>query len=253
MPNILRFSVIPAWAMLALAAVTSTPAAAAEVPVLTDAQLVELAERAAGANLRPPGEAIPITGDEEIDDAIRAMAEARGYRRRPTPAGPLQLVDGQYLQPAAALAWEWLKRGAAEAGFSLQLVSGYRSEAGQVRTFVSGAGGSSLAAFEARLAWSAPPGYSKHHTGYVIDLALPGQSHNDFGGTAAHRWLVADNYAVAKSFGFVPSYPPDGPPQGPNPESWEFTYVGGWAFRCWRQLLIGSISIKLGGPPSCPE
>jgi D-alanyl-D-alanine carboxypeptidase len=103
------------------------------------------------------------------------------------------------------------------------------------------------------LAWSAPPGYSKHHTGYVIDLALPGQDHNAFGRSAAYQWLIADNYLVLKSFGFVPSYPEEGPPQGPNPEAWEYAFVGGAAFRCWERILIGDVVTHLGGPPSCPD
>ncbi len=243
-----------AWLTL-VTVVTFQPgsAMAGEVPELSDAEFVKLAEVAMLPGLRPPGPVTAITGDQETDAEIRALAEARGYLRRPTPAGPLVSVGGSQLQPAAALAFQWLQDDAAEAGYSIRLVSGFRSEATQAHTFLSGAGGSSMVAYEARLAWSAPPGYSKHHTGYVVDLALPGQSHNDFGRSEAYRWLVADNYAVLKSFGFVPSYPPGGPPQGPNPEPWELAFVGGWTFRCWRQLLFGDVVSRLGGPPRCPE
>jgi len=240
-------------AVLVLAQATSAGAETPPVPVLSDEEFVLLAERAGHSNLGRLGPVAPITGDEEIDNQIRDLAEARGYQRRPSPSGPLVDVDGQQLQPAAALAWEALKHAANEAGHSLRLVSGYRSVSMQVGTFLSGAGGIALADYEARLAWSAPPGYSKHHTGYVIDLALPGQSHNDFGRSAAYQWLVADNYRVLKNFGFVPSYPPGGPAQGPNPETWEYTFVGGWTFRCWRQLLFSDLAPDLGQTPDCPD
>jgi D-alanyl-D-alanine carboxypeptidase len=224
-----------------------------DLPTFTDEELVQLVEAAGTANVLPPGDPIAITGDADFDDEIRARAEARGYRRRPTPVGPLMEVDGQLLQPPVVAAWRALKAAAAGAGYRIRIVSGYRSEAAQVSTFLSGVDGSSLEDYEERMAWSAPPGYSKHHTGYVIDLALPGQSHNDFARSGAYRWLVADNYLVLKSFGFLPSYPPNGPPQGPNPEAWEYAYVGGWVFRCYRELLWGPQAIGLGGPPDCPD
>ena len=36
----------------------------------------------------------------------------------------------------------------------------------------------------------------------------------------------ADNFYNAKRFGFIPSYPDDLNAQGPNPEPWEFVWVG---------------------------
>jgi D-alanyl-D-alanine carboxypeptidase len=238
---LLLLSAPPAWAGLE------------DLPSFTDEELVRLVEAAGTANVLPPGDPIAITGDPDFDEELRARAEARGYTRRPIPAGPLVEVDGQLLQPPVVEAWRGLKEAAADAGYRIRIVSGYRSEAAQVSTFLSGVDGSSLEAYEERMAWSAPPGYSKHHTGYVIDLALPGQSHNDFSRSGAYRWLVADNYLVLKSFGFLPSYPPNGPPQGPNPEAWEYAYVGGWVFRCYRELLWGPQAIGLAGPPDCPD
>jgi LAS superfamily LD-carboxypeptidase LdcB len=72
----------------------------------------------------------------------------------------------------------------------------------------------------------APPGYSKHHTGIAFDLVST--ESRDFGATKAYQWLSRDNFYNAKRFGFLPSYPKlDEPLQyGPNPEAWEFFYVG---------------------------
>jgi D-alanyl-D-alanine carboxypeptidase len=223
------------------------------LPDYSDAEFVRLAELAELENLVPPGPPSDITGNAEVDYQIRVLAEARGYVLRPVPAGPLVEVDGELLQAPAAGAWKALKRDTVDAGFSIRLVSGYRSVASQASVFVAGAGGSTMRAYESRLAWSAPPGYSKHHTGYVIDLALPGQSHNSFGRSEVYRWLVADNYEVLKGFGFVPSYPPGGPPQGPNPEAWEYSYVGIYVIRCGHEMMLGSLARSRGDPPPCPS
>jgi len=238
-----------------LLTLTPSPVLGAEsrLPDYTDAEFVRLAELAELINLSSPGPPPEITGNEEVDAQIRVLAEARGYVMRPVPEGPLVEVDSELLQEPAALAWRALKQKADTAGYSIRLVSGYRSVASQAGVFVGGAGGSTMRAYEARLAWSAPPGYSKHHTGYVIDLALPGESHNRFRQSEAYRWLVADNYEVLKGFGFVPSYPPDGPPQGPNPETWEYSYVGISVIRCGHQMMLGLLAPSRGGPPACPS
>jgi D-alanyl-D-alanine carboxypeptidase len=242
------------WAVI-LFVLAPLPALGSEsrLPDYTDAEFVRLAESANLENLVPPGPPSAITGDEEVDHQIRVLAEARGYLLRPVPAGPLVEVDGEVLQAPAAEAWRALKQEVVKAGYSIRLVSGYRSVASQAGVFIAGAGGSTLGAYESRLAWSAPPGYSKHHTGYVIDLALPGQSHNSFGRSAVYGWLVADNYEVLKGYGFVPSYPPDGPPQGPNPEAWEYTYVGIYVIRCGHEMLLGVLAHNRGDPPACPD
>jgi D-alanyl-D-alanine carboxypeptidase len=227
--------------------------AESRLPEYTDAEFVRLADLAELENLVPPGAPSAITGNEEVDFQIRVLAEARGYVLRPVPAGPLVEVDGELLQAPVAGAWRALKQEIVNAGYSIRLVSGYRSVASQADVFVAGAGGSTLRAYESRLAWSAPPGYSKHHTGYVIDLALPGESHNSFGRSQVYRWLVADNYDALKGFGFVPSYPPAGPPQGPNPEAWEYTYVGIYVIRCGHEMMRGLLAPSRGDPPPCPE
>ena len=78
--------------------------------------------------------------------------------------------------------------------------------------------------FELRVV--APPGYSRHQTGYAIDLASGSYGHNEFEHSEAYAWLTADNFYQAKRHGFVPSYPAGVENQGPDPEAWEFIYVG---------------------------
>ena len=78
----------------------------------------------------------------------------------------------------------------------------------------------------AKLRIVAPPGYSRHQTGYAIDLATADHGINEFRLSEAYAWLAADNFLEAKRHGFIPSYPAGVQNQGPDPEPWEFFYVG---------------------------
>ena len=178
-----------------------------------------------------------IIDSGEMDELIRAEATERGYRRRPLPAdyALLRLIDdGIALQRPAAAAWLALKRDAAEHGFELELNSAYRGHQYQRELFLRPLKAPyELDDLAERLKMSAPPGYSKHHTGYAIDIGQPG--YHDFGQAPVYEWLSADNFANAKKHGWIPSYPPDGGRQGPVPEPWELTYVGVEAILCFHQ------------------
>ena len=183
-----------------------------------------------------------ITGNDIADTRIREIAEARGYKLRSSPATDLSSVDGYPLQEAAQQPWLDLKAAAAAEGLSMSLVSGYRSvdtQRGLYTNWLFGRGvtveevanGLADEAVDAVLVTSSIPGYSKHHTGYTIDLACAGYAFENFGASDCFEWLSADNYANAKEFGFIPSYPDDADNQGPDPEAWEYVYVG-------RDLLV---------------
>jgi D-alanyl-D-alanine carboxypeptidase len=72
---------------------------------------------------------------------------------------------------------------------------------------------------------TAVPGYSRHHTGYAVDFWCEDRSGN-FGNSICFTWLKANNYLHAKEFGWIPSYPEDADEQGPEPEPWEYVWVG---------------------------
>lgn len=167
-----------------------------------------------------------ITGDATIDDAIRSRAEERGYRPRLEEPVGLVTVDGVLLEPGAAAAWVDLKRAAAAAGHHLSLIAGYRSPATQRSLFLSRFRGASLSGIDSTLRWTAPPGYSKHHSGRAIDITVRGIRAGRFGSTAAHDWLSDNGGRNARIHGFVASYPAGGPSQGPEPEPWEWVFVG---------------------------
>ena len=73
--------------------------------------------------------------------------------------------------------------------------------------------------------FSAPPGYSEHHTGYAVDLA-DGQFPNldltpEFENTAAFQWLKIH----AQEYGFEISFPANNF-QGISYEPWHWRFIG---------------------------
>ena len=208
------------------------------LPIFTGPEFKQLFDTANLPNLASIGSVPAVTGSEEIDQRIRELAERRGYMRRPLPADYAlmrRVADGHLLQRPAAAAWFALRADAAANGIDLELRSAYRGPTYQRTLFVRTL--SLPYEFEEmaeRLKSSALPGYSKHHTGYAIDVGQDGYA--NFERSPAYAWLAADNFAVAKKHGWIPSYPPDGGRQGPMPEPWEFTYVGRFAILCFHQL-----------------
>lgn len=228
--------------LLAVLAVTGTltPTAALAEPLddavtaleLTPAQMVAAFDEARLPNLHPVPDPPPITGDVELDDHIRALGEARGYQRRFEPSGGLVIADGRFLQPTAAVAWEQLQAAAAEAGHAIAITSGYRSAASQRQIWLTRMGATTDEAIDVLMQTVAVPGYSKHHTGYAVDLRSGGAVLYNFASTPAYEWLSADNFANAMRYGWLPSYPEGVENMGPSPEPWEFVYVGLENIRC---------------------
>ena len=210
-------------------------------PHFTGPEFNQIFSTAALPNLTSSSGLPTITDSVEMDEQIRVYAEERGYQRRPLPAdwALMRLIDdGRALQRPAAAAWLALAQDAASHGYELKLDSAYRGYQYQREVFVRPLEAPyEFGDFAERLKMSAAPGYSKHHTGYTIDIGQHG--YYDFGRTPAYEWLSADNFANAKKHGWIPSYPPDGGKQGPAPEPWEFTYVGLKAILCFHQLPVG--------------
>lgn len=180
-----------------------------------------------------------ITGNNAADKRIRQIAESRGYVLRSVPVFPIVktnapgLGDDDLLQPKAVVAWKELYNSAQKDGIPLKLNSGYRSIEMQRELFLarlqvspaSIATGQADATVVRVLSQAAPPGYSRHHTGYTIDLVC-GAGTESFENTSCFRWLKADNYKKAKDAGWMPSYPEGASKQGPEPEPWEYVWVG---------------------------
>jgi D-alanyl-D-alanine carboxypeptidase len=188
-----------------------------------------------------------VTGEAEADKRIVAMAEHRGYRLRFQADESKLISSGRHsLQSEAMSAWKRMQSAAREEGIDLELVSAYRSVARQRQIFLTAmrdealahagreytvteiAAGAADAVVDSVLRYSSIPGFSKHHSGYTIDIGDPsgGLGFTEFEQTQGFQWISRHNYYNAKRFGFIPSYPQGADNQGPEPEPWEYVWVG---------------------------
>lgn len=179
-----------------------------------------------------------ITGNSSVDTKIQGLAENRGYKLRPQALEKeLVSVNGQRLQIEAKNSWLELQANAKKDGLNLVLVSGYRSIADQKSLFIgdlraTGFGNQDIlngladSAIDEILQTRSIPGYSRHHTGFTFDLGCNSSDLVNFKTTACYDWISKDNYYQAKKAGLIPSYPAGVTTQGPNPEEWEYVWVG---------------------------
>lgn len=207
----------------------------------TGQQFKQLYQSIAYPNTQQLTVAPQITGNIQADQRIQQLAAKRGYRLTSIPVSPIQKFDESIeedylLQPLALKSWLEMQKAARADGQDLDIISAYRSIELQKQFFLSRllsssvtvesiAAGRSDQAIEATLSLTAVPGYSRHHTGYTIDLGCQDATIN-FESSSCFNWLNANNYANAKRFGWIPSYPKDAQEQGPEPESWEYVWVG---------------------------
>lgn len=178
-----------------------------------------------------------ITGNDIADTRIRQIAMSRGYKLRDSPYGALTTIAGGQVQPEVVEPWYALQAAANKAGHSIIITSAYRSVEDQRALFlerlsIKGVAVDDIAAGIADdkvtevLIAAAIPGFSKHHTGYTIDILCEGYVFEKFNTSPCFDWISADNYKIAKTYGFIPSYPEESDLQGPDPEAWEYVYVG---------------------------
>ena len=129
----------------------------------------------------------------------------------------------EYLDVEAGQALMKLIYAARDEGVWLVPVSGFRSIERQTILFDEQV--KRLGSIEAATKVSAPPGYSEHHTGYVIDLTdgrFPKQDITyKFANTDAYRWLTKH----AHEFGFEQSFPLNNL-QGISYEPWHWRFIG---------------------------
>jgi LAS superfamily LD-carboxypeptidase LdcB len=177
-----------------------------------------------------------ITDNPVVDGRIRMLGENRGYKKRPAAIdGVMVWTDGQRLQSEASQAWIQMRDQARKEGFNIVMTSGFRSPQEQRNMFVNSMApeyatqdfldGKIDPELQRIMNIVSPPGYSRHHTGYTIDIACLGES-TIFKQTSCYRWASANNFAKVRQFGWIPSYPVGVNNQGPLPEEWEFVWVG---------------------------
>lgn len=179
-----------------------------------------------------------ISGNTVADARIRAIAFERGYRLRSVPVAPLSKTpEGFAVQQKVVEPWQKLRAAAAKEGIDIGLVSAFRSVDEQRLIFLQElkakgvtidavATGQADELVDAVLKTTSIPGYSRHHTGYAVDFKCNNEDFNFFANTECFAWLKKNNYQNAKKFGWIPSYPPDVDNQGPDPEAWEYVWLG---------------------------
>ncbi|MBW3569024.1 D-alanyl-D-alanine carboxypeptidase family protein [Candidatus Parcubacteria bacterium] len=188
-------------------------------------------------NAEQINESTPITGNTKADARIRQLAEARGYRLRSAPVTNafVEVSDKNMLQQRAASDWQKLFLSAKKSKINLSITEALRSAKDQKTIFLrrlgnispdSIASGLADAQVNSVLEKTAPPGYSRHHSGYTIDLVCDNQPAIKFENSVCFEWLNKNNYQNAKQYGWIPSYPEGTKLQGPEPESWEYVWVG---------------------------
>ena len=207
-----------------------TPASKDKLKQFTPEQFRDLYKSFAFPNTQKISETTPITGYEELDVRIRDLAHAKGYVIRSAPiVDSFIAVDPEHkLQQKAYVDWVEMRDSAQRDGVGLKVTAAYRSADDQRAIFLPRLGNlynPSDAQINYVLTTTAPPGYSRHHTGYTIDLTCAGSEYVVFEKTPCFVWLSQNNYENTKKAGWIPSYPAGAQGQGPEPESWEYVWV----------------------------
>ena len=174
---------------------------------------------------------------DEVDTYIKQKAEARGYQQRGfADESELVWFESHQIQPEVKKAYVALRNEMLNEGIQLHFVSGYRSSTAQRYIFTNKMGivdpneiptGIHDQKLNDVLIRSSIPAYSKHHSGYAMDFGCG----NDylvysFAETECYLWMSENKFENTKKHGFIPSYPEGAHNQGPNPEPWEFVWVG---------------------------
>lgn len=205
----------------------------------TGAQFRDLYNNFAYPNTKRINEDTPITGNGEADAHIRKLALARGYMIRSAPVTDVfkTVETDMRLQERSAQPWIDMVEAAKKDNVRLELTAAYRSAETQKEILLSklkldGIAISRIASgvydteLDSVLSSTAVPGFSRHHTGYTIDIGCIDQPYVVFEATKCFEWLSKDNYKNSKTFGWIPSYPEGAGKQGPDPETWEYVWVG---------------------------
>jgi tape measure domain-containing protein len=148
------------------------------------------------------------------DNDIGKIASDAGYAEKYSDASSeLVAINGERVARDAADAFKLMQVAAAKEKINLRVISGYRSTKDQKAIFDRKGGGA------AATKYSAPPGYSQHHTGLAIDI---NSVENSFAKTKEHAWLQKN----AASYGFIKPYANASGDLGPENEPWHWAFAG---------------------------
>lgn len=136
---------------------------------------------------------------------------------------PLVSIGGVQLRQDAKSAMDDLLAAASVAGYSLKILSGYRSYSYQANLY------NSYVARDGKIAadtYSARPGFSEHQLGLAGDVGNSNGScdlETCFGDSAAGKWIASN----AQNYGFIVRYPRGKELEtGYQYEPWHLRYLG---------------------------
>jgi len=191
----------------------------------------ESVESEVSAEESSAAESAPVSSDDPLLILVNS--------EHPIPDGyepELETVQGNYQMSAlAAPSARELIAAAKDAGYSLMVVSGYRTVEtsrrlynNKVQQLISSGWGEEAAKEEAAK-WVAPPGTSEHHTGLAMDIVSSdyfnyyADLEHDFDKFDEFKWL----YEHCADYGFILRYPEDKQDvTGITYEPWHYRYVG---------------------------
>lgn len=188
-----------------------------------------------------------ITGNESADLRIRHIAESRGFKLQVVPTQVIVKVEdiadqsSNLLQPLAQEGWLKLKDLANQEKIPLKAKYGYQSIDKQRELFLQKLNGEGInvdkivkGEVDDKIITSmyavAPPGYSRNHTGYAIDLYCDTPGSGSFELSKCSNWLKDNNFAKAKQSGFVPSRVEKIGPPSSDTQTVELVWVGTSSF-----------------------
>ncbi|RYJ04698.1 MAG: D-alanyl-D-alanine carboxypeptidase family protein, partial [Actinomycetales bacterium] len=166
---------------------------------------------ASGAAAAPANDLAGVTFDSDGVLRIDGHVVVNKSFALPATFGPGDL------DPALVAAFQAMQAEAAASGFSLWILSGYRSHAHQTDNYTQRV---AEVGQETADRGMARPGHSEHQTGLAIDVNSLSTS---FGATPTGQWVAQNAYR----FGFVVRYP-DGKEAvtGFKYEPWHLRYLG---------------------------
>ena len=174
-----------------------------------------------------------IPEKNEYDDIINGNTTSSSikkfgithYRYKDCSPSDLVAVDKVNIHKDCAEAFKEMQEAAKRDGVNLRIVSGYRSSQYQInvfkKKFKDDKGNYAYPTDEQmrnRLKYSAPSGFSEHHTGLAIDI---NDTEERFKDTKAYKWLQQH----AAEYGFEISFPENNA-QGLGFEPWHWRYIG---------------------------
>ncbi len=142
------------------------------------------------------------------------------YRYNDCEPFNLTTVNNFKVHKDCALAFKKMREAAKLDKIHLKVVSGYRSSRYQKQVFKCKFNGiyPTSEQMKARLKYSAPSGFSEHHTGLAIDI---NDTEDRFKDTKEYKWLKKHAY----KYGFENSFPQNNV-QNLGFEPWHWRFIG---------------------------